>query len=46
LVPDRGNFIRVYETGTFRSLDDQEFLDFLRALRTMPWSWARWSLTY
>ncbi len=38
LVPDGGNFIRAYEAGASRSLDDREFLDFLQALRTMPWS--------
>ena len=38
LVPDGGNFIRAYEAGASRSLNDQEFLHFLQALRTMPWS--------
>ncbi len=38
LVPDGGNFIRAYEAGVSRSLDDEEFLEFLRALSMMPWS--------
>jgi len=39
LVPDGGNFIRACESGVFRSLDNGEFIDFLEALGTMPWSW-------
>ena len=32
LVPNGGNFIRAYEAGASRPLDDQEFLEFIRAL--------------
>jgi hypothetical protein len=46
LVPGGGNFIRAYEAGVSRSLDDREFLEFLRALPMMPWSSSRWALTY
>jgi hypothetical protein len=39
LVPDGGSFIRAYDDGVFRSLYQGEFIDFLEALRKMPWSW-------
>jgi hypothetical protein len=39
LVPDGGSFIRAYDAGVFRSLTNREFIDFLEALREMPWSW-------
>jgi hypothetical protein len=39
LVPDGGNFIRACEAGIFRSLYQGEFIDFLEALKKMPWSW-------
>ena len=38
LVPDGGTFVRAYEDGVSRSLDSREFIDFLEALETMPWS--------
>jgi len=38
LVPDGGSFIRAREGGVFRSLDQGEFIDFLEALKKMPWS--------
>lgn len=39
LVPDGGSFIRACDAGTFRSLHQSEFIDFLEALKKMPWSW-------
>jgi hypothetical protein len=39
LVPDGGSFIRSYDAGGFRSLNEAETVAFLRALGTMPWSW-------
>ena len=39
LVPDGGSFIRACEAGVFRSLHQREFIDFLEALKKMPWSW-------
>jgi len=39
LVPDGGSFIRACEAGVFRSLHQGEFIDFLEALKKMPWSW-------
>lgn len=38
LVPDGGSFIRAIESGVFRSLNEAECVDFLRALGSMPWS--------
>jgi hypothetical protein len=38
LVPDGGSFIRACEAGVFRSLHQAEFIDFLEALNSMPWS--------
>ncbi len=38
LVPDGGSFIRAYDAGTFRSLSNREFIDFLESLEQMPWS--------
>jgi hypothetical protein len=39
LVPDGGSFIRAYDNGLLRSLDNREFIDFLESLKEMPWSW-------
>lgn len=39
LVPDGRTFIRACEAGVFRSLYQREFIDFLEALKKMPWSW-------
>jgi len=39
LVPDGGSFIRACEAGVFRSLYQGEFIDYLEALKKMPWSW-------
>ncbi|HVG90332.1 MAG TPA: hypothetical protein VNB54_02475 [Alphaproteobacteria bacterium] len=39
LVPDGRTFIRAREAGVFRSLQQGEFIDFLEALKKMPWSW-------
>lgn len=38
LVPNGGSFIRAHDAGTFRSLSNREFIDFLEALQEMPWS--------
>jgi hypothetical protein len=38
LVPDGGSFIRAFENGICRSLSDDEYHEFLAALRAMPWS--------
>jgi len=38
LVPDGGSFIRAHEAGTFRSLSNPEFIDYLESLEQMPWS--------
>ncbi|HEX3154329.1 MAG TPA: hypothetical protein VHV32_06865 [Candidatus Angelobacter sp.] len=38
LVPNGGSFIRAHEAGTFRSLTNREFIDFLESLEQMPWS--------
>jgi len=38
LVPDGGSFIRALDAGTFRSLSNREFIDFLESLVDMPWS--------
>ena len=37
LVPDGRSFIRAYESGVLRSLDECEFAAFEMALRAMPW---------
>jgi hypothetical protein len=37
LVPNGGSFIRAHDAGTFRSLDQAEYIDFIEALQTMPW---------
>jgi hypothetical protein len=37
LVPDGGSFIRAYEARAFRSLNEEEFVQFELALREMPW---------
>ena len=39
LVPDGGSFIRAHEAGTFRSLSNREFIDYLESLEQMPWCW-------
>ena len=39
LVPDGGSFIRAVDSGSYRSLHQGEFIDFLEALQTMPWSY-------
>lgn len=39
LVPDGGSFIRAFDSGVYRSLHQREFIDFLEALPTMPWSY-------
>ena len=39
LVPDGRGFIRAFDSGAYRSLHQGEFIDFLEALQTMPWSW-------
>ena len=39
LVPDGGSFIRAHDAGTFRSLSNREFIDYLESLEQMPWSW-------
>ena len=39
LVPNGGSFIRAHDSGTFRSLSNREFIDFLESLEQMPWSW-------
>ena len=41
LVPDGGSFIRAHEAGTYRSLTNPEFIDYLETLEQMPWSWRR-----
>jgi hypothetical protein len=38
LVPDGGMFIRAVEGKTSRSLTEAESVEFLIALRSMPWS--------
>lgn len=38
LVPDGGSFIRAFDAGVFRSLDNRELIDFLERLPEMPWS--------
>ena len=38
LVPDGGSFIRAHEAGTYRSLSNPEFIDYLETLEQMPWS--------
>lgn len=37
LVPDGRSFIRAFENGVSRSLMDEEFQEFLIALKAMPW---------
>jgi hypothetical protein len=37
LVPDGGSFIRAWDRGLSRSLNDREFIDFMEGLQTMPW---------
>jgi hypothetical protein len=39
LVPNGGSFIRAHEAGTFRSLSNREFIDYLESLEQLPWSW-------
>lgn len=45
LVPDGGSFIRACDAGVFRSLYQGEFIDFLEALKKMPWSWKNKATT-
>jgi hypothetical protein len=37
LVRDGGGFIRACEDGVFRSLNEGEFVEFVEALKEMPW---------
>ena len=37
LVPNGGSFIRAHDAGTFRSLTNREFIDYLESLEQMPW---------
>ncbi len=37
LSPNGGSFIRACESGVIRSLNDDEFIDFVAALRDAPW---------
>ena len=32
MVPDSGSFLRAFESGAYRSLNDREFIDFLEAI--------------
>jgi len=41
LVPNGGSFIRAHEAGTFRSLSNREFIDYLESLEHQPWSWRK-----
>ncbi len=38
LVPDGGSFIRAFDAGVYRSLDNPELAEFVKALEEMPWS--------
>jgi hypothetical protein len=38
LVPDGGSFVRAFESGLSRSLNETEYQEFLAILRAMPWS--------
>ncbi|MBZ5509207.1 MAG: hypothetical protein LAO78_27420 [Acidobacteriia bacterium] len=38
LVPDGGSFIRAYDYGAFRSLNQGEYFQFELALSRMRWS--------
>ena len=38
LIPTGGSFIRAFDAGVFRSLDNGELIDFLESLPAMPWS--------
>src|SRR5215475_10042009 len=38
LIPDGGGFIRAFDKGISRSLDNMELIDFLESLPEMPWS--------
>ena len=38
LIPDGRGFLRAHDNGVFRSLDNQELIDFLESLPEMPWS--------
>ena len=38
LVPDGGSFIRVFDDGVFRSLNNPELIEFVELLEEMPWS--------
>jgi len=38
LVPDGGGFIRAFDGGVYRALNEGEYSDFLEQLEKMPWS--------
>jgi hypothetical protein len=38
LIPDGGGFVRAFDKGISRSLDNMELIDFLESLPEMPWS--------
>lgn len=38
IIPDGGSFIRAFDAGVCRSLDNRELIDFLEALEEMPWT--------
>jgi len=42
MVPDSGSFLRAFESGAYRSLNDREFIDFLEALGDMLWTSSAW----
>jgi hypothetical protein len=35
MTPDGGSFVRAWDRGLSRSLNDREFIDFMEALQTM-----------
>jgi hypothetical protein len=37
LTPDGGGFIRAFDAGVFRSLNETELITFLEELENMPW---------
>lgn len=41
LVPTGGSFVRAFDSGVFRSLDNGETIDFYESLPLMPWSSRR-----
>jgi len=42
MVPGSGSFLRAFESGIYRSLNDRELIDFLEALGNMAWSSSAW----